>query len=124
MEELVYYTSRTLGEGGVTVWVFKQQCPSCGKALMGKPKNKDGKVKVRAKEYVCPECGYSVAKAEYQETLTANVEYTCPQCKHHAETQLPFKRKRIKGVLTLRVACENCGAPIDVTKKFKKPKKK
>ena len=56
MDECVYYTLRDIGEGEATVWVFKQSCPKCGKGIMGKPKGKEGKVKIRAKEYVCPEC--------------------------------------------------------------------
>ena len=124
MEELVYYTSRTLGNGEVTVWVFKQLCPKCGKGMMGKPRGEKGKVKVRAKEYVCPDCGNTVEKKKYEESLMASIDYTCPECKHKAETQVPFKRKLIKGVQTLRVSCESCGANIDVTKKMKEPKKK
>ena len=81
MEELVYYTSRTIGDGEVTVWVLKQLCPKCGKSLMGKPKGEKGKVKVRAKECVCPDCGYAVEKKEYEEGLMACVDYICPECK-------------------------------------------
>ena len=124
MDECVYYTLRDVGEGEVTVWVFKEMCPECGKGLMGKPKKDGGGVKIRAKEYVCPECGHSVEKSEYEETLIANFDYTCPECKHKGETQIPFKRKSIKGVKTLRIKCEKCDANIDVTKKMKVPKKK
>ena len=123
MEELVYFTRRDVGEGEATVWVFRGECPKCGKGLMGKPRGDGGKVKVRAKEYVCPECGYTVEKREYEESLMANVDYTCPECKHQAETQVPFKRKSVQGVQTLRIRCEKCGANIDVTKKMKEPKR-
>ena len=81
-------------------------------------------MKIRAKEYVCYECGYTVNKEEYEETLMACVDYTCPECKHKADTQILFKRKSISGVKTIRIKCEKCNANIDVTKKMKVPKKK
>ncbi len=117
--ECVYYTRRQIGEKGfATVWVFKQMCPECGKALMGKPVVK-GKVKIRAKEYVCPECNHTVEKKEYEESLTASCKYTCPGCEHQGEAEMQFKRKSIDGVQTLRFNCEQCNANIDVTKKMK-----
>ena len=59
MDELVYYTNRDLDNGGEAVcWVRRGKCPKCGKGMMGKPRNpKTGKAKIRASEYVCPECG-------------------------------------------------------------------
>ncbi|MGM5487693.1 MAG: hypothetical protein ACQESG_01965 [Nanobdellota archaeon] len=122
MDECAYFTNRSIGDGHVRVWVFRQDCPECGKAQMGKPVEK-GKVKVRAKEYVCPECGHSEPKEEYEPKLTANVAYTCPECKYEGEQQVPYKRKTIKGVPTLRITCEECGFNIDITKKMKDPKK-
>ncbi|MAG08031.1 hypothetical protein CMO89_01020 [Candidatus Woesearchaeota archaeon] len=128
MEECIYFTKRTIDDGRVTAWVFKENCSKCGKALMGKPIEK-GKVKIRAKEYVCPECGYTVGKEEYEETLTANISYTCPHCSFEGEIQVPFKRKKIqlvneetgkkKVVDALRFQCEKCGEDIDITKKMK-----
>jgi len=124
MEELVYMTNRDIGDdGSARCWVFKEQCDKCGKGPMGKPVDpKTKKVKVRAKEYVCPDCGNTVEKTEYEDTLTANVDYTCPECKHEGEIQVPFIRKKIKGVVTLRVNCEECKADIDITKKMKEKK--
>ncbi len=119
MEELVYHTFRDVGEGEITVWVFRETCPKCKKSLMGKPKNKQGKAMARAKEYVCPSCGFSIEKSEYENSLVANIEYTCPGCKSKGEMQVPFKRKNIDGVLTLRVQCLKCRANMDVTKKMK-----
>lgn len=124
MDECVYYSLRDIGEGEATIWVFKQLCTECGKGIMGKPKGKEGRVKIRAKEYVCPECGHTVEKTEYEETLMACIDYTCPECKHQAEVEVPFKMKSIKGVKTIRVNCEKCGANIDITKKMKIPKEK
>ncbi|MCX6710033.1 MAG: hypothetical protein NTV63_03730 [Candidatus Woesearchaeota archaeon] len=123
MEEIVYYTYRQIGEGEARCWVFKEKCPKCKKGIMGKPRE-DGKVKIRAKEYVCPECGFTMEKKEHEDTLTANVEYTCPSCKKKGETSVPFKRKNIGGVLTLRVQCQFCHADIDITKKMKEKKGK
>jgi predicted RNA-binding Zn-ribbon protein involved in translation (DUF1610 family) len=120
MDELVYFTRRSLGEKGKAVaWVRKQKCPKCGKSLMGKPKDKTGKVLIRAKEYSCPSCGYTAEKKEYEESLTAEVQYTCPACGSSGEAEAPFKRKKIEGVDTLRVKCGKCSGNIDITKKMK-----
>lgn len=118
MEENVYYTDRQIGNGEAKVWVFRGNCPKC-KTLMGKPKDEKGKVAVRAKEHVCPKCGYSAESKAYEEGLTANIEYTCPECGFKGEQQVPFKRKKIKGADTLRFQCQKCKANIDVTKKMK-----
>jgi len=126
MDECVYFTNRSIGEkfnGSARCWVFRQQCPKCKKAFMGKPVV-DGKAKIRALEYVCPNCKYTVEKQAYEDTLIANVDYTCPLCQFHGGMVLPFKRKKVEGVLTLRFPCEKCKGPIDVTKKMKEIKKK
>ena len=126
MEECVYFTNRAIGEkfnGSARCWVFRQQCPKCKKAFMGKP-IVDGKAKIRALEYECPNCKYSVEKQAYEDTLIANVDYVCPACQFHGGMVLPFKRKKVEGVLTLRFPCEKCKGPIDVTKKMKLIKKK
>jgi len=125
MEEVVYWTSRKIEEGSVKAWVFKEDCPECGKAKMGKPVNETtGKVKIRAKYYVCPECGHDIDKSEYEDTLTASISYTCPHCKHKGEAQIPFKRKTYKGVKALVFQCESCNEKIPITKKMKSIKKK
>ena len=108
MEDLVYWTSRKIGEGSVKAWVFREQCPECGKALMGKPTDSKGKVKTRASYYECPECHHQVPKSEYEDTLTANIMYTCPHCKHKGEAQVPFKRKKFQGVDAIVFICEGC----------------
>jgi len=121
MDDLVYYTRRAVGKGHVTCWVFREECPECGKALMGKPRNpKTGDVKIRAKEFVCPECNHTVEKTAYEESLQANIEYTCPECEHSDEKQIPFKRKKVKGTDSLVFNCDACNAKILVTKKMKK----
>ena len=77
MEELIYFTRRTIGKGQAQAWVYKGDCPKCGKGKMGKPVDeKTGKVKIRAKEYVCPECGNAEEKNAYEETLQCEIKYT------------------------------------------------
>jgi len=57
MDECVYFTNRLLGNGKIRAWVFREQCPKCGKGLMGKPRDpKTGRAKIRSEEYVCPSC--------------------------------------------------------------------
>ncbi|MBI4141866.1 hypothetical protein HY484_03005 [Candidatus Woesearchaeota archaeon] len=118
MDECIYFTKRTIGYGKVKAWVFKEQCQKCKKSILGKPVEK-GKVKIRAKEYVCPECKYTVEKKQYEESLTCNVQYVCPACSYSGETQVPFKRKNIQGVPTIQVECEKCHVKINITKKMK-----
>ncbi len=126
MDELVYFTNRSLegGKGNARVWVFRQTCPKCKKALMGKPRDSKGKVKTRASEYACLSCGNVVEKKAYEESLTANSEYACPHCGSIGETQGPFKRKNIDGVQTLRLNCSKCSGNLDITKKLKEKKSK
>ena len=129
-DECVYFTNRTIGNGKIKAWVFRNTCPKCNKGLMGKPKNpKTGKPRIRSNEYVCPECNYTAAQQEYEETLTANIEYVCQHCSYSGEIQISFKRKKIQifdeesgkkfTVEGLRFQCEKCGKNIDVTKKMK-----
>ena len=98
--------------------------------MMGKPKDpKTGKAKIRAKEYVCPECRYTIGMQEYEDTLTANIIYTCPKCGNNGEIQIPFKRKKIKmfneelqkeiSADALQFQCQKCSKKINVTKKMK-----
>jgi len=130
MDECVYFTQRSLwndkGEpsGEIMTWAFKGDCPKCGKAKMGKPRDKSGKVKMRAKEYVCPSCNYTVDKESHEDSLVAYAEYKCPGCGDSGETQTPYKRKNIDGVQTLRFQCNKCSANLDVTKKMKEKKRK
>ncbi len=90
---------------------------------MGKPVEK-GKVKIRAKEYVCPSCGHSEEKVAHEEHLTANVQYTCGKCGNPGETQIQFKRKSVDGVKALVFNCDKCKERLLITKKMKDPKKK
>jgi ssDNA-binding Zn-finger/Zn-ribbon topoisomerase 1 len=119
MEELVYWTSRNIGKGNAKAWVEREECPECHKALMGKPRGKDGKVKIRATNYECPECGHSVEKKAYEDTLTASIIYTCPKCLSKGDIQIPYKRKKVQGVDALVFNCKGCSEKILVTKKMK-----
>ena len=128
MDELIYFTNRTIGKGTAVVWARKGLCPKCNKGTMGKPKDpKTGKVKIRAKEYMCPECSHTVEKEAYEETLFAEANFTCPHCGEQGEARIPFQRKKItvideKGKKTrievLRFPCK-CGKTVDVSKKMK-----
>ncbi|HII72385.1 TPA: hypothetical protein HA265_06540 [Candidatus Woesearchaeota archaeon] len=120
MDECVYYTQRQVDSGEVRAWVYRGDCPECGKAKMGKPRDdKTGKVKIRAKEYVCPECGYTAEKKEYEETLTCDIQYTCPACKNKGEISVPFKRKKFNGMDAVVFQCQKCKEKIPITKKMK-----
>jgi len=124
MNECIYFTRRTCegDKGHIMAWALKKKCPKCGKASMGKPVAK-GKVKIRAKEYVCPECGYTEEKFEHEGTLKLSVKYTCPKCNFQGETEIPFKRKSFQGVQAFVFECEKCNQSIPVTKKLKSLKK-
>lgn len=119
MAELVYFTNRTFENNGFAkLWVYRQDCPKCKKAKMGKPIEK-GKVKIRAKEYVCPACGNTVEKEEYESGLSAQATYTCPTCKKAGEVEFPFKWKAIEGIKTLKFTCSSCKANMLIAKKMK-----
>ena len=128
MEECIYFTNRNINSGKVKAWVFKEKCPKCGLGLMGKPVEK-GKVKIRAKEYICPECKYKIDKDEYEPTLLVNIKYTCPHCSNSSELSIPFVRKKVSFinettgkkqlVESIRFQCQKCSKNIDITKKMK-----
>ena len=47
MDDLVYFTSRAVGKKGhAKAWVYKGLCPKCKKSRLGKPVDKNGKVKL------------------------------------------------------------------------------
>ncbi|MFQ5474234.1 MAG: hypothetical protein ACE5DM_00190 [Candidatus Nanoarchaeia archaeon] len=125
MKELIYFTNRDIGEGKATAWVYRGDCPKCRKGRMGKPVNeKTGKPKIRAKEYVCPECGNTVEKKEYEETLECEIKYRCPVCRHEGEITVPYKRKKFGGKDAVVFKCGKCSEKIAITKKMADPKEK
>jgi DNA-directed RNA polymerase subunit M/transcription elongation factor TFIIS len=130
MDECVYFTNRSTDKGKIKAWVFKENCPECKKGIMGKPRDpKTGKPKIRAKEYVCPECNHIVEKEKYENSLDINIQYTCPKCEHSDELKTSFERKRVQrlneetgkkqAIETIRFECSKCGEEMDVTKKMK-----
>lgn len=130
MDECFYFTNRTLdgGKGKAMAWVFKPDCPKCGKAKMGKPVEK-GKVKIRAEIYVCPECGYTEQETPHEESCMLDVIYKCPKCGNEAETSIPAIRKKTKmfdeekqkkvSVEAFIFDCSKCNEKIYITKKLK-----
>jgi predicted RNA-binding Zn-ribbon protein involved in translation (DUF1610 family) len=124
MDDLVYFTRRTFEGGGkVMAWVNRLKCPSCGNSKMGKPVEK-GKVKMRAKKYICPECNYSEEKDEHESKLILEASYTCPECKQEGTGNTSYKRKTYKGVPAYVLECEHCHGNICITKKMKTLKEK
>lgn len=125
MEECLYFTNRNNEDGRLLAWVYKKDCPKCKKAKMGKPVDaKTGKVKIRAKEYVCPACKYTEPKPEHEESLTLEAQYTCPHCGKEGESTTVYKRKSFKGVKSYVIECQHCSEKIPITKKLKALKKK
>lgn len=125
MDECVYFTRRTVGDKGKQMaWVFRGQCPKCKKGRMAKPKNAQGGIAIRATEYVCPACKYTVEKKAYEDTLTCNVIYTCQHCGKSGEATAPFARKSFEGVKAIVFECDSCKKKIGITKKMKEGKKK
>lgn len=126
MDECLFFTRRTIGEkeeGRLMAWVLKRECPKCHKSTMGKPVEK-GKVKIRAKEYVCPGCGYIEEKIEHEQGCVMNVQYTCPFCKKSGEATTEYKKKTFEGVPAYIFECASCKKKIGITKKMKEGKKK
>lgn len=119
MDECLYFTNRD----SVIAWVYRKKCPKCKKVKMGKPVD-GGKVKTRAGEYVCPECGYTEDKTEHEESLQLEAQYTCPECGKKGESTAQYKRKKFKGVQAYLVECQHCQVQIPITKKLKELKKK
>lgn len=127
MDECFYFTNRKLedGKGNAIAWVIKPVCPKCAKGKMGKPVDeKTGKVKSRSDVYTCKECGFEVEKAEFEPTLTMEIEYKCPYCGDEGEASTEYKLKSFKGVKAYVFQCGKCGEKIGITKKMKDVKKK
>lgn len=120
-EECFYFTNRQLGETGEAMaWVYKPMCPKCKKAKLGKPVDeKTGKVKIRAKEYVCPACKSVFDKAKLDPTLTVEIKYTCPGCGNEGETTTEYKRKSFQRAPSYVFTCQKCNVKLGLTKKLK-----
>ena len=123
MDNLLYFTRRSNGDGKIIAWVNKQECQKCHKAKLGKPVEK-GKVKMRAKEYVCPACGFTEDVKTHDESQQLIIIYTCPHCKKEGEATTLYKRKNFQGVQAYVFSCTECGQKIPITKKMKEIKSK
>jgi hypothetical protein len=123
MDELIFFTNRSLGKGSIRAWAFRPLCPKC-KTSMGKPINEKGKVAIRAEEYACPSCKLRQSKEEAESSLALQISYTCPSCGKKGETTTPYKRKTWQGVPAFVFTCTACKEIIGITKKMKEPKKK
>ena len=125
IDNLVYFSRRTLADdkGRAIAWTRKATCCRCKNGLMGKPVE-NGKVKVRAAEYVCPKCGHSEPKKEHEASLTTEIIYDCPfpKCSKHGEAIVPFARKSFYGKKAIVFSCAACGEKLGITKKLASPK--
>ncbi|MBR9676080.1 hypothetical protein GOV05_03670 [Candidatus Woesearchaeota archaeon] len=123
VNQCLYFTNRNFEDDGkIKAWAYKLECPKCKKGIMGKPVVK-GKVKIRAKEYACPECGYTEDKFEHEKNVVVQAAYTCPYCKKEGESETDFKFKSWRGVKAYVVLCEHCNEKIGITKRMAFPKK-
>jgi len=124
MDECIYFSNRSIGEGKARSWVMRKECPACHNATMGKPLDeKTGRPKIRADEYTCPKCKHTEEKTEHEESLEMSIIYTCPECKNEGEATTPYQRKTWKGVKAYVFECGSCHAKLGITKKMKEPKK-
>ncbi len=96
---------------------------------MSKPKGAKGKIKIRAEEFTCESCHYTVSEEEYEKTLNAEIKYECPHCGNKGETIMPYIRKKVRvlneetgkktSMEVLRFQCSKCKKDIDISKKMK-----
>ncbi|MBW2976988.1 hypothetical protein KY347_06090 [Candidatus Woesearchaeota archaeon] len=124
MEECVYFTSRSIGDGFATAWVYRKNCPKCKKPTLGKPIKKNGKVDKKADYYECKTCKYQESNEDIEKDLKLEVQYKCPYCGNEGETTTAYKRAVFEGVPSYVFACGKCGKKIGLTKKLKESKKK
>ena len=124
MDDCIYFTRRLLDhDGKIIAWIYHAECEECHKGKMGKPRE-NGKVKIRAKEYVCDSCGHIESKEEHEPKQQVEIQYTCPFCKHSGEATTQNIRVSYKGVRSYVFSCEQCGEKIGITKKMKQIKEK
>jgi ssDNA-binding Zn-finger/Zn-ribbon topoisomerase 1 len=124
MEECLYFTNRSIGEGSAIAWVYRKECPKCKKGRLGKPIKKNGKADKKADYYECPLCKYQEKNEVVESGLVVEIEYKCPFCGNEGQTTTDYKRKAFEGVPAFVFECEKCHKKIGVTKKLKEPKKK
>jgi len=124
MEECLYFTNRSIGEGYAEAWVYRKECPKCNKDRLGKPIKKNGKPDKKSPYFECPSCKYQEPNEETESDLRVEIEYQCPHCKNKGMTTTECKRSNFEGVPAYIFVCEKCDKKIGITKKLKKTKKK
>ncbi|MEK6876701.1 MAG: hypothetical protein AABX63_04765 [Nanoarchaeota archaeon] len=124
MEECLYFTNRSIGEGFATAWAYRPDCPKCKKPTMGKPIKKNGKVDKKADYFECQVCKHKMSNDEADSLAKLEVQYKCPHCSNEGETTTEYKRKTFEGVPSFVFECGKCAKKIGITKKMKYSKKK
>jgi len=124
MDECLYFTNRTIGEGYATAWAYRGLCPKCKTTTVGKPIKKNGKVDKKAEIYECSTCKLQESDEETESKLKLEIEYKCPHCGNEGEATTEYKRKVFEGVPSFVFECGKCNQNIGITKKMKKSKKK
>lgn len=124
MDECIYFTNRSIGEGYAVAWVYRPLCQKCKKGRMGKPIKKNGKPDKKSPDYECPSCKNRIPNEEMESLLKVEIEYQCPHCRNEGMATTEYKRKVFEGVPSYVFSCEKCGKNIGITKKLKKTKKK
>jgi DNA-directed RNA polymerase subunit RPC12/RpoP len=124
MEECLYFTNRSIGDGFAIAWVYRKECSKCKKGRLGKPIKKNGKIDKKADYYECPLCKYQEGNEETEKSLQLEVEYKCPHCGNEGETTTEYQRKVFEGVPSYVFECGKCNKKIGITKKLKEGKKK
>ncbi len=114
LADCLYFTNR----GYVMAWAYRRECPKCHEARMGKPIVR-GKVQTKAKEYVCPACGYREDAAIHEAGVRLEASYTCPTCNQKGESTGEYRRKKFKGLSSYIVTCQHCGEKMPLTKKLR-----
>ncbi|MEK6868761.1 MAG: hypothetical protein AABX74_00900, partial [Nanoarchaeota archaeon] len=98
MEECLYFTNRSIGEGFATSWAYRPDCPKCKKPTIGKPIKKNGKVDKKADYFECQVCKHQMSNDEADSLAKLEVQYKCPHCGNEGETTTEYKRKTFEGV--------------------------
>lgn len=124
MDDCIYFTNRKNDFGKQLAWVMRADCPKCKKGKMGKPFKKNGKRKMRTKEYECGNCGYETTIDEFEDIFKLTIQYECAACGNKDMAQIPYKRSSYKGVKAFKFNCSDCGLEIPIAKKMKKVDKK
>ena len=124
MEECIYFTNRIIGSGRAMAWVFRKECPKCGKDVLRKPLSKSGKPDKKSPVYACRSCHYEEKNEDVENSLVVNIEYKCPYCGNDGGASSKYERKSFEGVPSYIFECQKCKKKIGITKKLKEGKKK